>query len=33
MSVALNPDFQDSINAFNAAHVDYIVVGGYAVIH
>ncbi len=33
MSVSLNPDFQDFINAFNAAHVDYIVVGGYAVIH
>lgn len=33
MSVSLNPDFQDFINAFNAADVDYIVVGGYAVIH
>ena len=33
MSVSLNPDFQDFIRAFNAADVDYIVVGGYAVIH
>lgn len=33
MSVSLNPDFQDFIIALNTAHVDYIVVGGYAVIH
>ncbi len=33
MSVSLNPDFQDFINAFNSANVDYVVVGGYAVIH
>ncbi len=33
MSVVLNLDFQDFINAFNIECVDYIVVGGYAVIH
>ncbi len=33
MSVSLNPDFQDFITAFNAAQVDYIMVGGYAVIY
>jgi len=33
MSVSLNPDFQDFIRCFNTAHVDYIVVGGYAVIY
>ncbi len=27
-----NPDFQDFIRAINAAEVDYLVVGGYAVI-
>ena len=33
MNVSLNPDFQDFITAFNAAQVDYIMVGGYAVIY
>ncbi|MCF8448403.1 MAG: hypothetical protein K9G49_00915 [Taibaiella sp.] len=33
MSVSLNPDFQDFIRCFNASQVDYIVVGGYAVIY
>ena len=33
MSVSLNADFQDFIRSFNNAHVDYIVVGGYAAIY
>ena len=27
----LNPDFSDMLSAFNAAKVDYLVVGAYAV--
>jgi hypothetical protein len=27
----LNPDFRDILSAFNAQHVDYLVVGAYAV--
>jgi predicted nucleotidyltransferase len=33
MTVRLNPDFQDFIRCFNDSHVEYIVVGGYAVIY
>lgn len=33
MSISLNQDFQDFIRCFNTATVDYIVVGGYAVIY
>lgn len=33
MSMSLNQDFQDFISCFNDAQVDYIVVGGYAVIY
>ncbi len=33
MSISLNLDFQDFIRCFNTATVDYIVVGGYAVIY
>jgi len=33
MSVQLNPDFQDILRCLNSCKVDYLVVGGYAVIH
>ena len=33
MSVQLNDDFQDFILCLNAYNVDYLIVGGYAVIH
>lgn len=29
----LNPDFRDMLSAFNAAGVEYLIVGGYAVAH
>ncbi|MDA0348094.1 MAG: hypothetical protein O3C43_10145 [Verrucomicrobia bacterium] len=32
MDIDLNPDFLDFIKALNANSVDYLVVGGYAVI-
>jgi len=33
MSVNLNPDFQDILRCLNSSDVDYLIVGGYAVIH
>ena len=33
MNVKLNDDFQDILRCFNACEVDYLIVGGYAVIH
>lgn len=33
MSISLNPDFKDFIVCFNEAQVDYLIVGGYAVIY
>ena len=29
---AMNPDFKERLQLFNANHVEYLIVGGYAVI-
>ena len=33
MSVQLNQDFKDFIHCLNLCNVDYLIVGGYAIIH